>query len=188
VSLAIALLGNPPVLLIDEFSTGIDAKMKRDMWRTLRRVAFGKAVIMTTHSMEEASVLADRVGILAQRLLAAIGSTQSLCDQHAIYEVHFSCRTREDLAKVQKLMTRIPGSRMADDVATRFEIPIDRYSSCSLSLSKLFDILIKNGGDGDVEFTVEKVTLESVFMKVIKEINEIEVFLAGRDATWARSS
>jgi ATP-binding cassette subfamily A (ABC1) protein 3 len=80
--------GNPSVLLIDEFSTGIDAKMKRDMWNTLRNVAVGKAVIITTRkfmtvvsnfqifplqypsdSMEEASALAGRVGILAKRLL-----------------------------------------------------------------------------------------------------------------------
>lgn len=47
-SLAIALIGNPPVVLIDEFSTGIDAKMKREMWTTLRNVAVGKAVIITT--------------------------------------------------------------------------------------------------------------------------------------------
>ncbi len=47
-SLAIALLGNPPVILIDEFSTGVDPKMKRDMWQTLRRVAIGKAIVITT--------------------------------------------------------------------------------------------------------------------------------------------
>ena len=47
-SLAIALIGNPSVVLIDEFSTGIDPKMKREMWQTLRRVANGKAVIITT--------------------------------------------------------------------------------------------------------------------------------------------
>lgn len=40
--------GNPSCILIDEFSTGIDAKMKRDMWRTLRNVAIGKAIIITT--------------------------------------------------------------------------------------------------------------------------------------------
>ena len=40
--------GNPSVVLIDEFSTGIDAKMKRDMWGTLRNVAVGKAIVITT--------------------------------------------------------------------------------------------------------------------------------------------
>ena len=49
-SLAIALMGNPPVVLIDEFSTGIDPKMKREMWGTLRRVAKGKAVVITTRA------------------------------------------------------------------------------------------------------------------------------------------
>lgn len=42
------IIGNPAVVLIDEFSTGIDAKMKREMWKTLRNVAVGKAVIITT--------------------------------------------------------------------------------------------------------------------------------------------
>jgi len=44
-------LGNPSVVLIDEFSTGIDAKMKRDMWVTLRKVAVGKAVVITTRAL-----------------------------------------------------------------------------------------------------------------------------------------
>jgi ABC-type multidrug transport system ATPase subunit len=44
------ILGNPSVILIDEFSTGIDAKMKREMWKTLRNVAHGKAVVITTRT------------------------------------------------------------------------------------------------------------------------------------------
>jgi ATP-binding cassette subfamily A (ABC1) protein 3 len=42
--------GNPSVVLIDEFSTGIDAKIKRDMWGTLRNVAVGKAIVITTRT------------------------------------------------------------------------------------------------------------------------------------------
>jgi ATP-binding cassette subfamily A (ABC1) protein 3 len=108
----------------------------------------------------------------------AIGSIQSVCDRHAVYEVHFSCRTREDLVKVQKLMAGIPGSRMADDVATRFEIPITRDApgnTGALSLPQLFDMLTANrDGDEEIEFTVEKGTLESVFLKVIRENNVCE--------------
>jgi ATP-binding cassette, subfamily A (ABC1), member 3 len=81
-------LGNPSVLLIDEFSTGVDPKMKREMWETLRTVtvAAGKAVVITTRthilftigtmkltrlidSMEEAMALSSKVGILAKRML-----------------------------------------------------------------------------------------------------------------------
>lgn len=68
-SLAIALLGSPAVVLIDEFSTGVDPSTKRDLWDTLRRVSVGKAVLLTTHAMEEVTALADRVGIISQRLL-----------------------------------------------------------------------------------------------------------------------
>ncbi|TFK69897.1 P-loop containing nucleoside triphosphate hydrolase protein [Pluteus cervinus] len=167
-SLAIALIGNPPVLLIDEFSTGIDAKMKRDMWKTLRHVAKGKAVIITTHSMEEASALANKVGILAKRLLA-IGTTASLSSRYATYEVHFTCRTREELSSAQALMASIPGSRMADDVATRFEVPIDENQ---YSLAQLFGLLSRH--EEFSEYTVEKATLESVFIKVIRENNVSE--------------
>ena len=49
-ALAIALIGNPSVLLIDEFSSGVDAKMKRDMWTTLKHVAVGKAIVITTRT------------------------------------------------------------------------------------------------------------------------------------------
>ncbi|KAI0830875.1 P-loop containing nucleoside triphosphate hydrolase protein [Trametes gibbosa] len=165
-SLAIALIGNPSVVLIDEFSTGIDAKMKRDMWRTLRNVAVGKAIVITTHSMEEASALANKVGILAKRMLA-IGTTDSLVERYATYEVHFSCRTREEVVYAQELMSQIPGARIADDVATRFEVPIGG----GMSLAKLFAILSRGNFS---EYTVERATLESVFLKVIRENNVLE--------------
>ncbi|PFH49786.1 hypothetical protein AMATHDRAFT_4551 [Amanita thiersii Skay4041] len=190
-SLAIALIGNPSVVLIDEFSTGIDAKMKRDMWNTLRNVALGKAVIITTHSMEEASALANRVGILAKRMLA-IGSTESLSARYAMYEVHFNCPTREELVKFQTLMSRIPGSRLADDVATRFEIPIDSSLSSEagkLSLAQLFEALTTDAEDSNdnrsrVEFTVGRATLESVFLKVIRDNNVKEEDQVTRRRWW----
>ncbi|KAL5533846.1 hypothetical protein ACEPAG_306 [Sanghuangporus baumii] len=166
-SLAIALIGNPSVILIDEFSTGVDAKMKREMWETLRNVAVGKAVVITTHSMEEASALANKVGIIARKMLA-IGSMGSLADRFPIYEVHFSCRTREEVTKAQELMARIPGSRRADDVATRFEVPVDTDNE-EQTLASLFRILSEHGDFSG--YTVERVSLESVFLKVIRANN-----------------
>ncbi|KAF7347231.1 hypothetical protein MVEN_01478000 [Mycena venus] len=166
-SLAIALMGNPAVVLIDEFSTGIDAKKKREMWRTLRAVAVGKVFVITTHAMEEASALANKVGILAVRLLA-IGTTESLSARYATYEVHFTCRTREEVTRAQTIMSTIPGARMADDVATRFEVPIEKDGN-GLTLAKLFHLLSEQGDFS--EYTVEKATLESVFLKVIRENN-----------------
>ncbi|KAG8729184.1 hypothetical protein FRC11_009333 [Ceratobasidium sp. 423] len=176
-SLALALIGNPRVLLIDEYSTGIDAATKRAMWKTLRRVSAGKAVVITTHSMEEASALASKVGILSGRMLA-VGTTQSLVSHFPTYEVHFTARTPTEAARARELMTRFPGARQADDVATRYEVPIGQTT-----LATLFKTL--SGGankedehiqerSADLEYTVERLGLESVFLKVIREHERVK--------------
>ncbi|KAJ7706884.1 hypothetical protein B0H17DRAFT_972841 [Mycena rosella] len=166
-ALAIALIGNPPVILIDEFSTGIDAKMKRDMWHLLRRVAASKAFVITTHSMEEAAALATKVGILAVRLLA-VGTAEGLSSRYSTYEVHFTCRTDEDTARAERLMAVIPGARMVEDLATRFEVP-----TANVPLADLFRTLATQGDFP--EYTVAKATLESMFLKVIRDSNAEEV-------------
>lgn len=141
---------------------------------------------MIVDSMEEASALATKVGIIAKRMLgeneyplahnypyscsshAAVGTLDSLSDRYGNYEVHFSCRTREDVQLAQSLMAHIPNARMADDVATRFEVPISQDQR--QSLAELFTALAGHA-EGLAEFTVEKATLESVFLKVIRENN-----------------
>lgn len=77
-SLGIALAGDPAVLLLDEPSSGMDAAAKRVMWRTLLGAAApGRALLITTHSMEEADRLATRVGIMKRRMLA-LGTAREL--------------------------------------------------------------------------------------------------------------
>ncbi|TEA07943.1 ABC transporter A family member 2 [Colletotrichum sidae] len=76
-SLGIALMGNPTVLLLDEPSSGLDAAAKRIMWKTLAATIPGRCLLLTTHSMEEADALASRAGILAKRMLA-LGTTDNL--------------------------------------------------------------------------------------------------------------
>lgn len=81
-SLGIALMGNPSVLLLDEPSSGMDAAAKRVMWRTLLGVAApGRALLITTHSMEEADKLATRVGIMKRKMLA-LGTVSDLGQQY----------------------------------------------------------------------------------------------------------
>jgi ATP-binding cassette, subfamily A (ABC1), member 3 len=76
-SLGIALIGNPSVLLLDEPSSGMDAASKRIMWRTLASLVPGRSIVLTTHSMEEADALAHRAGIMKNRM-AALGATEYL--------------------------------------------------------------------------------------------------------------
>ncbi|KAL2019210.1 hypothetical protein VTK56DRAFT_10010 [Thermocarpiscus australiensis] len=106
-SLAIALMGNPSVVLLDEPSSGLDAAAKRVMWRTLAATVPGRSILLTTHSMEEADALAGRAGILARRMLA-LGTVDALRARFGdrLY-VHLVCRgaprtSREHVERVRR--------------------------------------------------------------------------------------
>ncbi|EEH42644.2 uncharacterized protein PADG_07464 [Paracoccidioides brasiliensis Pb18] len=106
-SLGIALMGNPTVLLLDEPSSGMDAASKRVMWRTLASVVPGRSLVLTTHSMEEADALANRAGILAKKMLA-LGTTDYLRRKYGnMYHVHFvhADAPRTDDATMDRIRT-----------------------------------------------------------------------------------
>ncbi|KAL8737861.1 MAG: hypothetical protein Q9181_001303 [Wetmoreana brouardii] len=77
IAIAFALIGNPAVLLLDEPSTGLDARAKRELWAVLKMVGRERAVLLTTHSMEEADALGDRAGIMSSRMLT-VGTVEKL--------------------------------------------------------------------------------------------------------------
>ncbi|CAI8613948.1 unnamed protein product [Vicia faba] len=80
-SVAIAMIGDPPIVILDEPSTGMDPIAKRFMWDVISRISTrrGKtAVILTTHSMNEAQALCTRIGIMVGGQLKCIGSPQHL--------------------------------------------------------------------------------------------------------------
>ena len=80
-SLGTAIIGNPSVLLLDEPSSGMDAVAKRIMWRVISRISSGRSTVLTTHSMEEASALANRAAILSKKMLA-IGDVKTLSETY----------------------------------------------------------------------------------------------------------
>jgi ATP-binding cassette subfamily A (ABC1) protein 3 len=95
-SLGIALMGNPSVLLLDEPSSGMDAAAKRVMWKTLAGVVVGRSILLTTHSMEEAGALASRAGIMSKRMLA-VGTPEYLRRKHGnAYHCHLVMKTAPD--------------------------------------------------------------------------------------------
>ena len=75
---AIALIGDPRVVLLDEPSAGLDPVSRRNLWSVILRTMSHRSVILTTHSMEEAEVLCHRIGIMVQGQLRALGSKQHL--------------------------------------------------------------------------------------------------------------
>jgi len=77
-SVAVAMIGNPPVIFLDEPSTGMDPVSRRFMWEFISTTMAGRCVILTTHSMEECEALCNRVGIMVNGQLKCIGSAQHL--------------------------------------------------------------------------------------------------------------
>ena len=68
-SVAMALIGNPPIILLDEPSAGMDPEARRFMWQVVEKISQrdkSSAVILTTHSMEEAEALSTKLGIMVR--------------------------------------------------------------------------------------------------------------------------
>lgn len=77
--IGLALLGRPPLLVLDEPTTGLDPASRRAVWSVIRRaVTEGATVILSTHYMEEAERLSDRIGIIAAGCLIAFGTLDEL--------------------------------------------------------------------------------------------------------------
>ena len=85
VLIGIAMLARPSLLVLDEPTAGLDPQSRRDLWSIVARYkAEGTAVLLTTHYMEEAEALSDRVGIINEGRLLAIDSVDSLRSAHRL--------------------------------------------------------------------------------------------------------
>lgn len=131
-SLGIALMGNPSVVLLDEPSSGLDAAAKRIMWHTLGGIVPGRSILLTTHSMEEADALANRAGILAKRMLA-MGTTDNLRQRFGdALHIHLVSKTAphsttEEMERVREWIVRTYPSAQVEEKTyhgqMRFSVP-----------------------------------------------------------------
>lgn len=80
-SLAMALISEPKILFLDEPTLGLDVLARRALWKTIEAIKGNATIILTTHYLEEAEALADRIGILVRGRLAAVGTAQELVAQ-----------------------------------------------------------------------------------------------------------
>lgn len=77
-SIAMALVADPEILFLDEPTLGLDVLARRELWGVIRGLKGRTAIVLTTHYLEEAEALADRVGILAEGRLRAVGTPEEL--------------------------------------------------------------------------------------------------------------
>ncbi|KAF2744246.1 putative ABC transporter [Sporormia fimetaria CBS 119925] len=195
-SLGIALIGNPELVLLDEPSSGMDPLAKRIMWNTLTKFVPGRSVLLTTHSMEEADHLADRVGILATRMLD-IGTTSHLRNKHGHgFHIQLICASAphtsaDEMDGVKQwIQAALPGAIMEGHPyhgQLRFNIPSKALPAPSseavtehermntqkeTSVGQLFVLLEENKERLGLEFySVSPSTFDEVFLRVVEKHN-----------------
>jgi len=109
--IALALIHRPHVLFMDEPTTGLDPEVRADMWQEISRLAReeGLTVLLTTHYMEEADVLASRLAILDRGKLVAEGSPDELKGELQGDAVHVELGESETNGRVHRALEQVPG-------------------------------------------------------------------------------
>lgn len=182
-SLAVALVGNPRVLVLDEPSSALDANAKRTLWKCLQSVSKGRAVVLTTHSMEEADALADRIGIVSSRMLA-LGSREELKrragEQFHVHLVAASAprTTPQELAAMREwVCAQFPRAKISRETQggqLRFEVPCE--DGKEVEVVDLIRVLERAKGELGVEYyTVGKATLDEVFENIVRRCGDEDV-------------
>ena len=80
-SIAMALISDPEIIFLDEPTLGLDVRARRELWKSLTQLKGKKTIILTTHYLEEAEALSDRIGIMHQGRLKALGTAEQLKQQ-----------------------------------------------------------------------------------------------------------
>lgn len=100
VQFALAICGRPDLLFLDEPTVGMDTESRQQFWKTIRElVAGGCAVVLTTHYLEEAEALAQRIGVLAQGRLVAEGSLDAI--RARVGQRHIRCISEVPMERVR---------------------------------------------------------------------------------------
>ena len=83
-NVAMAMVGEPPIIFLDEPSTGVDPVARRNLWKIIEKIqAAGQSVILTSHSMEECEALCDRLAIMVNGQFKCFGSVSHLKNKFA---------------------------------------------------------------------------------------------------------
>jgi ABC-2 type transport system ATP-binding protein len=116
--LALALVGDPELVFLDEPTTGFDPAARRQAWETIRGLReLGKTILLTTHYMEEAHRLADRLAILRDGAIVGTGSPRELLTGHATAEIRFRDNGRETVIETNeptRVLNELTSEALAD--------------------------------------------------------------------------
>ncbi|ORY99506.1 P-loop containing nucleoside triphosphate hydrolase protein [Lobosporangium transversale] len=180
VSIAISLLGDNAVILMDEPSTGLDPAVRRVIWDIVNRVKANRTIVLTTHSMEEADILSDRIAIMTSGRLRCIGTSLHLKE---LYGSGFRLNISSKPGKLQEACESIELKVLKSFKYTR----VDKFTNASTyeiellnqdqeyvnghgQLSKIFSYLSRPDQFPAIEdWGLSQTTLEDVFIKIVTD-------------------
>ncbi|KAL7098748.1 hypothetical protein ACP275_09G037200 [Erythranthe tilingii] len=171
-SVAISLIGDPKVVYMDEPSTGLDPASRNMLWDVVKRAKQNRAIIITTHSMEEAEHLCDRLGIFVDGRLQCVGNAKELKARYGGSYVFTMTTSPTHEEEVENLVNQLsPNATKVYQISgtQKFELPKNE-----IRIAGVFEA-VENAKS---RFTVQAwgladTTLEDVFIKVARRAQAI---------------
>ncbi|CAG9467760.1 unnamed protein product [Pedinophyceae sp. YPF-701] len=168
-SFSISIMGDPAVVFLDEPSTGLDPASRRNMWEVIRKYKRDKALILTTHSMQEAEVLCDRLGIFVEGKLFCLGNPKNIISRYGGYILLTITTLPEHLGAARKL-----AESLAPDCQRTYALGGTQkfhFQASDVQLSQVFRRIEEATSSGSLQlldWAVHHANLEDVFLEVAR--------------------
>ena len=160
--LALSLVNSPELLFLDEPTTGLDPNARRAIWEVIRSLkAKGKTIILTTHYLDEAQQLADRVAIMDHGKIVAMGTSEEIIQQHGSGE-RLEIHGDEKLAEYIKANTELQVEY--DNTKGEITIPLKKKIDALAALAAAEQSGLEWG-----EIQTRQDSLDDVFVKLVNE-------------------
>ena len=174
-STAVALVGDPPILFLDEPTTGMDPATKRLVWNVLSRLRnSGKCIVLTSHSMEECEALCTRLAIMVNGNFKCVGSPQRLKNKFAQgFALTIKMKKgdlKNDLTDIDSFIRlNFPGAELKERYQ---ELLSYHLVNNFMSWSQMFGILERSKKDLNIEdYSLGQCSLEQVHLNIIVVLN-----------------
>ena len=168
VLIAKALSHEPSILFLDEPTAGVDVELRQDMWKIVEELRqTGVTIILTTHYIEEAEAIADRVGVINQGEIIVVEETKELLKKMGHKKL---------TVDLQEEISRIPDSLDKYKlVLGKNNMSFDYTYNVQAEQTGITNLLqdIKDAGLKLKDLKTEQSTLEKIFVSLVKENNEI---------------
>lgn len=167
-SLAISLVGDPKILLLDEPTTGMDVRLTQNIWSLLEKLKKERVILLTTHSMEEADILSSRICVISKGNVQALGSSMFLKSKYSAgYKLVFDLAGNLETDGIKTIVGRHFPDADSEQHDDSLVFSLQRESL--EALGKFFQELNTEMGSLSEQVcnvTLKTTTLESVFLKL----------------------